>query len=90
MTYQLDGWMEVLLPFAAEEPDQEVVESVLGWVDAVADDPHSVVYEPVPGRNARVSPVPGTSWTITWSVFDAPVKIVRLIKIGQRRSRDEL
>lgn len=59
---------------------------VLDWVEPVYEDPDSGVFEPVPGRRgARVPPVPSTPWTVTWAVFDTPVKAIRLILIERRR-----
>lgn len=89
MTYDI-WWEPGLLPLASEESDPDMLLLVLDWVDAVAEDPDSVVYEPVPGRNARVSPVPSTPWTITWAVFDAPVKAIRLIRIERRKPPPDL
>lgn len=84
MTLNVWDWEKVVLPFAAEEDDLEVVERVLAWIDQVSEDPESVVFSRVPGRNARVSPIPGTEWTMTWGYYVAPLRGVKLWALKRR------
>lgn len=84
MTYNVWDWEKVLLPFAAEETDREVVDRVLAWVEQVSEDPESVVYSRVPGRNARLSPIAGTEWTMTWAYYTAPLRGVKLWALTRR------